>query len=366
MTREGWTLDPNPPTLFRRYAHQSEQVEPERVSDAAGVLAEVFKFVNLSGENDRLLFTVYLVSLLIADIAHPIPVVHGEQGCGKTFALKTVRQLVDPSAIGTLATPWKSDEFVQQLDHHWCAFYDNLGSLADWQQDVICRAVTGEGHTKRKLYSDDEDVIFTYRRCIALNGINVVTTRPDLLDRSILFELDALRDRRTESELRADFDALRPRLFGAVLDVLTGALNANADTATGLGRYFRLADWAAWGWRIGEALGGRGDEFIEAYNNAVEGKAMLALELHPLGQAVQALMSGGGEWTGTPKELLTRLNEVAEREGISTESKLWPASPSWVGRRLKEIKPDLRTAGVTYRFERSGKSRAYTLTGGKV
>jgi hypothetical protein len=302
------------------------------------------------------------VSLFVPGIAHPIPVLHGEQGSGKTFALKTIRQLVDPSDVSTLATPWKSDEFVQQLDHHWLAFYDNLNSLTDWQQDLICRAVTGEGHTKRSLYTDDEDVIYTFKRCLALNGINIVTTRPDLLDRSIVWELGTLTDkRRTESELEREFDAARPKLLGAALEILAGALRVPERDAIGFGQLFRLADWVAMGYRIAQALGGQGDAFVAAYAEAVESKARTALELHPLGQAILHFMEGRDVWEGTPTALLEALEETAGEAGIDTQSNLWPGASSWLGRRMKEVKPDLRTAGISYRYVRTEQERTYTL-----
>lgn len=365
ITPEGWQVDPTPPVLFRRYAHQAAQVLPEAVAieDAAQVLANIFKFVNLAGEADQLVFTVYVTSLLIAEISHPMPVLHGEQGSGKTYTLKTVRRLIDPSDVATLTMPWQGNEFVQQLDHHWLAYYDNLARITDWQQDIICRAVTGEGHTKRKLYSDEEDIIFTYRRCIALNGINIVSTRPDLLDRSIILELSSLEGRRqTEAQLEADFERLRPRLLGAILGVLAGALNEEADTATALGVHFRLADWVAWGYRIAEALGGRGAEFVDAYAKAVKSKALTALELHPLGRAIQVFMADKDKWEGAPKELLEKLKKVAGVEGVDTDTTLWPGAANWVGRRLKEIKRDLRTAGITYDLEHDGTKRVYTFT----
>jgi len=35
---------------------------------------------------------------------------------------------------------------------------------------------TGVGHTKRELFSDDNDVIYEHRRIISINGINVALT----------------------------------------------------------------------------------------------------------------------------------------------------------------------------------------------
>ena len=363
VTCDGWEVNPVPPILFRRYSHHMPQVMPAEIApqDAWAVLNNLFKFVNLGGDDNRLLYIVYLVSLLVPDIAHPIPVIHGEQGCGKTFTLKTTRKLVDPSLVGVLATPWKPEEFVQQLDHHWCAFYDNLKKLTEWQQDTLCRAVTGEGNTKRQLYTDQDDIVFTYRRCIALNGINVCSKRPDLLDRSILFELDALNsNRRTESELETEFEQVRPQLFGALLTMLVGALNQSKQMAYQQGKWFRLADWASWGWRIAEALDGRGNDFIACYNNATKTKAETALELHPLGQVLIAFMKGKDYWEGTPSKLHSELEQTALLEELDTSDKGWPSNENWLGRRLREIAPDLSIMGITYTYEK-GEERTYRL-----
>ncbi len=58
---------------------------------------------------------------------------------------------------------------------------------------MFCRAATGGAFSKRGLYSDDDDVFFDFRRCIMLNGINVVPSRPDLLYCSIILTLQDIR-----------------------------------------------------------------------------------------------------------------------------------------------------------------------------
>src|SRR5579863_3942658 len=43
VAREGWTLETNPPVLFRRFAHQRPQVEPK----PGGKIDTVLSFFNL-------------------------------------------------------------------------------------------------------------------------------------------------------------------------------------------------------------------------------------------------------------------------------------------------------------------------------
>jgi len=190
VTDDGWEIISNPPILFRRYAHQRPQLEPV----SGGNLQDLLRFVNLSDPSQQLLALVYLVSCLVPDIPHPIPVVYGSQGSAKSTFLRLLRRLIDPSATEILSFPRDFRELVQQLSHHWTPYYDNLSRLSASHSDALCRAVTGEGFSKRELYSDDEDMIYQFRCCPGLNGINVVAGKPDLLDRSILFGLSRFRN----------------------------------------------------------------------------------------------------------------------------------------------------------------------------
>ena len=72
---------------------------------------------------------------------------------------------------------------VVNLQQHWFLPFDNVSHLNDEMSDTLCRAITGGGIQQRKLFTNAEDYIFTFQRCIAVNGINNVANRPDLLDR---------------------------------------------------------------------------------------------------------------------------------------------------------------------------------------
>ena len=99
---------------------------------------------------------------------------------------RMLRRLVDPSSMETLSLPRDQKELVQTLAHHYVAMFDNVDTLQPWQSDMLCRACTGEGFSKRQLFAVDDDIIYSFRRCVGLNGINIAATRADLLDRSIL------------------------------------------------------------------------------------------------------------------------------------------------------------------------------------
>lgn len=85
-------------------------------------------------------------------------------------------------------------EFIQQLSHNYLATYDNMKYIPKWLSDEVCKAVTGIGQTKRMTYTNDEDKIFEYKHCLNFNGINIVFSEPDVIDRSIIIELDEIED----------------------------------------------------------------------------------------------------------------------------------------------------------------------------
>jgi len=348
-----WQIVDAPPILFTRYGHHAPQVEPTK----GGSVDRIFDFLAVPDGGPKLLMMVYLVSCFVPDIPHPIPVLHGPQGSGKSTCFRVVRKLVDPSAIEILSFPRDNNELVQRLAHHWLAPFDNVTSLQTWQSDALCRAVTGEGFSKRQLYSDDEDVIYSFRRCIGLNGINVAATRADLLDRSILVALERIPagQRRTEAELWGEFEEARPHVLGGIFDALARAMEIHPTVE--LKSLPRMADFARWGCAISEALGYRQKDFLEAYGANIESQNEEVLLGHPVAAAVMALMDKHPEWKGTPSELLTKLEEVASQEKLDIKEKCWPKSPVTLTKRLNEVKTNLADAGVHIRQNRDGKAR---------
>ena len=94
----------------------------------------------------------------VPDIPHPIRDVHGEKGAGKSIHERVLRRLIDPSGLETLTFPRNTEALAQILSHHYAPIFDNVDNIPPWLSDMLCRAVTGDGSSKRRLYSDDEDI----------------------------------------------------------------------------------------------------------------------------------------------------------------------------------------------------------------
>ena len=342
ITLDGWEIVAEPPLLFRRYAHHAAQVGPIQNGD----LDSLFEFISIRDEDAKLLLKVWMISCLIPDIPHPVPVLHGPQGSGKSSTFKYLRRLIDPSELETLTFPRNYNELVQKLSHNWVALFDNVDILHPWQSDALCRAVTGEGFAKRQLFTDDEDILYRFRRCIGLNGINVAATRADLLDRALLIGLERISPdhRRTERELEHAFNQARPALLGAMFNALAKAMQIEPEIQ--LVKLPRMADFARWGCAIAVALGHSQDDFLTAYNSNQELQNTEALEAHPLAAAVVALIEENNAITAQPQDLLNELTQVAEQMHMDTKDRLWPKSPNALSRRLREVKTNLANAGI--------------------
>src|SRR2546425_1121131 len=91
---------------------------------------------------------------------------------------------------------------------------------------ALCRLASGGSFAVRQLYTDDDEVLFQATRPLLLNGIEDVISRPDLADRSIFLTLPHVADarRQSERELWRQFELGRPRIIGALLDLVVHGL----------------------------------------------------------------------------------------------------------------------------------------------
>ena len=357
VTDSGWVVVADPPILFRRYSHQRALPEPVRGGD----LHDLMRFVNLSDPSLELLLLVYVVCCLVPDIPHPIPVLHGPQGSAKTTLFRVLRRLIDPSALEVLSFPRNTTELVQQLSHHWAPYYDNISSIPTSVSDILCRTVTGQGFSKRELYTDDDDVIYEFQRCVGMNGINVAAHRPDLLERCILFSLESIapEHRTPEEAIWRAFEAKRPQLLGGVLDALSRAM-ALRESVT-LTRRPRMADFAQWGYAVAEALGHSGSEFMAAYEGNADSRNEEALQANPVAAMVMELMEQRTEWEGTPTELLAVLGALAKERSVNTKASGWPRAAHTLTRRLHEVQTNLEVAGIHIEMSRGARRRSILI-----
>jgi hypothetical protein len=352
----GWTFEAKPPVLFRRYVNLKALPDPE----AGGSLDLLDGLVNLKSERDRRLFKAYLATLPLEHLARPIFNASGAMGSGKTTIGRVAKRTWDPTAPETVR--FDPRDFLQKAMHAYIVMLDNQNTIPEWASDTLCRLVTGEADSKRRLYTDDEDVIIELRRAVILNGINVPTERGDVLDRSLVVELERIPDaeRKTEEQIWERFEEEHAKLLGALFDVLSRAIAFKPSIK--LSRRPRLADWGEYAAAVYEVMGWGSETFLNDWDEVVRVQNQATLDGSPVAQAIIKFMEDEEEYTATSSELHSKLKVVAATLGVDVDrDKAWPKSARWLWRRIKEVLSLLVAAGIEASRGRDESAKQITL-----
>lgn len=366
ISKNGWRVTALEFPLFRRYSHFREIVVA-----ALGTREDFDRYMalfNLRAEN-KLLHEVWLGSALIPGFPHVILILHGPQGAAKSLGMKFSRILIDNSQILVLAMPTKQEQLAQTLMHHYMPNFDNVDSLTDWQSDMLCRAVTGEGVEKRELYSDDDDVVYHYQRVASVNGINPPGVKPDFIDRACLEELERIpkSERRPEQELIDQAGALAPRALAYLYDVVVKSLNLYDAVKEELrGQLPRMADATIVGEACARALGYNPLEFYNLYTTKLSGQARDVVTGSTIGSLLLAFLASDdayadyGVTEAEPLQCYEAIVKLAKDRSIDIRDRSFPKAPHILTRKLTAMKPNLLELGIQFSSGRSDK-RLYTF-----
>lgn len=349
---DGWRIVKAPP-LFRRFNHQKSQVDPV----AGGNPMKLFDFINIPKKH-HLETLVTVISYLVAGIAHPIFHTHGPKGSAKSTSCDILKLIIDPSSLDRISSTTDRAEVIRQFSKHYMPVFDNVSKISSDFSDLLCMASTGGGMSKRTLYTDDDDHIYNFMICCVINGINLLVTKPDLLDRTILLHLARIKaaDRKEENSHMLEFKAALPEILGGMFDVLSKAMAKYPKVS--LDKLPRMADFAKWGYAIAEALGkGKGKQFLLDYQENIKRQNSEVLHNNSLCLSVTRLMDSHNEWKGTVKKAYDELRSIADP---SKNDKTFPPDSKNLRRYLASIQSTLiESENITYKFLEKRKSDGY-------
>ncbi|MFI6512134.1 ATP-binding protein [Streptosporangium sp. NPDC050855] len=336
VTADGWSVHSRSPVLFRRSGAMSPMPEPAH-SDGDG-LAMLHGLVNMDNPTFHQL-VAWLVAAWVPHIPHPVLTFKGEQGTGKSKTAQMVINLVDPSAATKRSQPRDVKTWATQAFNSWALCLDNVSTIAPWLSDTLCKAVTGDGIIDRALYTDDDVVVLSFRRVLAMTTIDAGALAGDLAERIFMLDLQLISEdqRRTEQELDRRFETDRPAILAALLDLLAKVLDRLPSIH--LDRMPRMADFACVLAAI-DAI--QGWSTLETYITSADNVAADALEGDPFGSAVVAFIQQQSQWTGTAGQLL---EQVPPPDGYHPK---WPKDATRAGGQLKRLAPILRSVGITF------------------
>jgi len=340
IDREGWKIVTSCPVKFRRFKHQKPQVTPQEGGD----IRRVLQYINLRQDKDKLLFLTYLVAVLVPDIPRVILVHVGSQGAAKSTAMRVVRSLIDPSYSDLLSPPADTNELGQLANHNYCLYFDNLSRISDDLSDILCRLATGIGFSKRKLYSDDEDILYNQKVAIGFNGVTLVAHKADVLDRCLIlgsWERIPDNQRLEENELLQNFDKEKPFILGALFTVLSETLRISPDVK--LPKRPRMADYARYAASAAISLGESVDAFLSAFEENTIRQNQATIESSPVAQTILDFMNDKSEWIGTSSDLYGLLKKSADKVQLDG----FPKGVNWLWRKIEVVRPNLQSMGVS-------------------
>lgn len=347
----GWEVVDRSPVLFRRTRLTAALPEPVRGHKLTDTL---LPFLNVSPE-DWPLLAACLVAMLWPDIPHPIPHLTGTEGVAKTATTRTLRSLIDPSAVPTRGKP-DEDDWDVALSAQWIVALDNLSTIPPWLSDALCRAITGEGTVRRKLYTDADMAMISVRRVMIINGISTEIQNADLAGRTITFELEAIQAYRDEIDLADEWAVLHPRALGALLDLAAQVMQISPTVD--IEPRYRMADFA----RIVASLDQlNGTTALDQYTRRLHSAAADVLQLDQMGTAILSFAKGlTRPWEGTYHELDKELRILASIPANKTPAG-WPGSSVAFGTKMKRLGNPLQRIGVEVVRVRRRKGMVYRV-----
>lgn len=336
ITPKGWEiLDANNdvPVIFQRTTLTAALPTPERGGD----LEQIWRFVNMSSEDDRQVLRGWLVAAhVLVGLPCPILALLGEQGTAKTSSARRVFALIDPTTAPVRRPPKDADAYLHAVHSSRGSVFDNLSSIQHWFSDAMCRTVTGDADVGRTFYTNGDAYVIKVQGILGFTGIDVGSLNGDLAERSVWGNLERIpaTKRKSESELNAAWDETYPSMLGGLLDLVVKTLQKLPEVD--LAEKPRMADFAEVLAALDLATGASGLEYYTLSQESVASSIVATDDF------LVALADKVTErWEGTGADLFKLLPMP-----VTADAKYWPRARGVDGA-LKRRAPDLRKAGWT-------------------
>jgi hypothetical protein len=272
VSPEGWRLEDVGHPTFDPKAHMRPLPVPEPSEDPElgwRRVEQLWKFVPIANDplgNPRLLALADQVQQILgAASPKTVKIITGEEGIGKSTIAGFYQALLDPSTVEVVAPPSDEEELINLAMNHATINLDNVSYISPELSDNIARLSTGIGLTKRKLFSDNEEVSLNVLRSVILNGITASPRAPDLLRRCLFLPVEPPKPQLARDELKSAWARDHPSILGGLLDlaVLTARVLRDEPPAP---CQASMADYVRVGQAMSIAMGLPPEDFVYAWN----------------------------------------------------------------------------------------------------
>jgi len=301
----------------------------------------------MSPAAQRTCLGVWVFAMAFPDLmpTKPLLLVDGEKGSGKTLSLQRIA-LALHGANMPLSVPKKEDpDFGIKILRSPIAIIDDVNEPVDWLRDTLSTYATGGGWRRRKLFTDDEEVVIRPESFLSITTNNPATFRQDqLADRCLIIRLERREDK--DGYIAADklFDKVRywrTEIFGEWLFWLNQIVAELKKGTVSAPSKYRMADFAHLSHVIGRVLsqpgGPPGNWSPEAIEEMLDGmqaeREAMVIEGDPLidllDRWLDVTTNQGREIKAS--DLFKELSEVAKKMGVG-----FFRSPKGLAARLRD------------------------------
>ena len=345
--------------LFRRKSSPRVQPYPKKSKKNQNPLSELMELLRIPLENKQL-FKIHLLSFFLEEVPIPIMIIHGEQGSAKSTITSTIKKIVDPDPMNKSSMPDSIDDANIHFFNRYLTNFDNISYIDHKNSDNMCKAITGNTHNKRELYSDDGEVILTIKCRLILNGITPNVEYPDLMDRSIFYESKFIpkSQRITEKEFDNKINELLPYLLDQIFNTLSHSLKIYNSVKPEIKKLERMADFTVFGECISQSLGYEKFSFIEAYNNNLKSNSLNSNESWPIINIILDIARREErDFEISVDELYKKIVAYAYENGINQKSQYskFPKDQKGLSMQIVRLSPAFRNFGYdisSYRYKK--------------
>ncbi len=279
-------------------------------------------------DDQRRLLRVWILHLFVPALnpVRPIPLHEGVTGSGKSVMGEAIgRWLTGPDFEVMDLPAGDSAKAEESLKLALCkrplVVTDNVDSPSSWMEDFICRVATGVRMSRRRLYTNAEEVFFTPRAGLIVTSRDPHFRREDVARRllPIRFRLIPEEERRSETEIRSELDARRAAIWADVLSELAGIQDAWPELKRTLKPSHSLADFSVFGALVGASNPERRNpaEWQALMRRLELAQGRFTTEEDPLADLLRAVLPASGVLSQRPmRGLYTSLRDQASESGL--------------------------------------------------
>lgn len=202
---------------------------------------------------------VWMLSTALPDLmpTKPLLIVEGAPGSGKSSAMQLLQLALLGKKRPTILSAKQEDDFGIILLRAPICVLDNLDGYVPWLPDAVCAYVTAGEWTRRRLYTDNEQITIRPHSFIAVASKNPVSfRREDTADRCIVLRLERRKKFQHQGKLEAKVLGQRARLLGEFIWLINQMVKTIRERTVDeeIEEVNRMADFAGMTRVVGKVL----------------------------------------------------------------------------------------------------------------